>query len=293
MRSEDEHKAEIKSELFLRKSAVKNDEPIKEKVPGIEEFDKAKLLLYDEKYDEALAEMHRLVDEYKDGYVGKRALVSIEVILQRTGRDREILPMLEKYSNGNSKVAQYAHYSKGYQYLKQGEYNKAIEIMKATEFDEKDFYLRQARLYDLGAIHHSFLDKKAEAYSYFSELVNTYPDCPLANVAEVFYKVSKYNYEKPPTTKEETTVIETKLFANYPNPFNPSTVIKYQLSEASQVSLKVYDVMGREITTLVNSFQNKGSYDVIFNAKDLSSGIYFYKFNANGEQHINKMLLMK
>jgi hypothetical protein len=126
--------------------------------------------------------------------------------------------------------------------------------------------------------------------------VNTYPDCPLAEVAETFYKVRKYNYEKPTTKDEATdeiTVIETKLFANYPNPFNPSTVIKYQLSEASLVSLKVYDVMGREVTTLVNSFQNKGSYDVTFNANGLSSGIYFYKLNANGKQLINKMLLMK
>ena len=238
--------------------------------------------------------MHRLVDEYKDGYVGKRALVSIEEILIKTERFNEILPMLEKYSNGNSKVAQYAHYSKGYQYLEQREYNKAIEIMKATEFSEEDADLRQARLYDLGYIHHDFLGKKAEAYNYFSELVNTYQDCPLADVAEVFYKVSKYNYEKPPTKQEETIVVtETKLFANYPNPFNSSTVIKYQLSEASQVSLKVYDVMGKEVAILVNGFQNQGSYDVNFNANGFSSGIYFYKLNVNGIQYINKMLLMK
>jgi hypothetical protein len=84
-----------------------------------------------------------------------------------------------------------------------------------------------------------------------------------------------------------------KLHQNYPNPFNPLTIIKYQLSEASQVSLKVYDMLDREVTTLVNSYQNKGSYDVTFNAQGLSSGIYFYKLNANGKQLINKMLLMK
>jgi hypothetical protein len=86
---------------------------------------------------------------------------------------------------------------------------------------------------------------------------------------------------------------EIKLHQNYPNPFNPSTVIKYQLSDASQVSLRVYDVMGREVTTLVNSFQNEGNYDVTFNANCLASGIYFYKLNTNGKQLINKMLLMK
>ena len=86
---------------------------------------------------------------------------------------------------------------------------------------------------------------------------------------------------------------EYTLSQNYPNPFNPSTVIKYQIPEAAQVSLKVYDVMGKEAATLVNSYQARGSYDVTFNANGLSSGIYFYKLNANGKQLINKMLLMK
>jgi thermitase len=292
MNVQDDHRAEIESELFLRKRAVKNDEPV-EKVPGIEELDKARLLLHAENYDETLLAMHELVDKYKNGYVGKSALVFIEHTLLRIKRDKEILPMLEKYSKGKSKVAQYAHYRTGYQYLYQREYDKAITIMKGTEFNEEDSYLKQARLYDLGTIHHDLLTKKAEAYDYFSELVNTYPDCPLAEVVNTFYKITKDGYEKPTTSKEETIITETKLFANYPNPFNPSTVIKYQLSEASLVSLKVYDVMGKEVTTLVNSFQNKGSYDVTFNANGLSSGIYFYKLNANGKQLINKMLLMK
>jgi hypothetical protein len=114
---------------------------------------------------------------------------------------------------------------------------------------------------------------------------------------------SKYNmYRLTETTQSENTFdinglenipTEYILSQNYPNPFNPSTVIKYQLPEVAQVSLVVYDIMGREIATLVNGFQNAGSYDVTFNANGLSSGIYFYKLNANGKQLINKMLLMK
>ena len=242
---------------------VKNDEPIKEKIPGIEELDKAMKLLFTEKYEEALLEMYKLVDEYKDGYVGKRALVHIEEILVKTKRSNEILPMLEQYSKDKSKVAQFAEYRKAYQYVHLREYDKAIEIIKGTEFSKEDANLRQARLYDLGVVYHDVFGNKVEAYNYFNELLKTYPDCPLAEVVNTFYKITKDGYDKP-NAKEETTVTETKLFANYPNPFNPSTIIKYQLSEASQVSLKVYDVMGREITTLVNGFQNKGSYDVNF-----------------------------
>jgi tetratricopeptide (TPR) repeat protein len=286
---------EIESGIFLKETVVKDNKPI-EKVPGIEELDRATILLYSEEYEKAFAEMHRLVAEYKDGYVGKRALVFIEVILVKTERAKDILPMLEQYSNGNSKVAQFAHYRKVYQYFRLKEHDKAIEIMKSTEFSEEDADLRQARLYDLGVAYHDFLGKKAEAYRYFDELVKTYPDCPLAEVANTVYRLTKDGYEKPTVDEDKEIAIvptETKLFANYPNPFNPSTVIKYQLADASQVSLKVYDVMGREVATLVNSYQNKGSYEVTFNANGLASGIYFYKLNAGGKQFINKMLLMK
>ena len=289
---EDDYKAEVELELFLKKTAVKNDEPIKEKVPGIEELDEAIKLLYAEKYDEALLEMYKLVDNYQDGFVGKRALVFIENILAETGRSKEILAMLNGYSVGKSKVAQFANYRKGYQYLHLGEYDKAIAIMKATEFVEEDAGLRQERLSNLGIIYHDYLDKKAEAYGYFNELAKNYPESRLTKAIQRFYNIKSDGYDKSSTT-EETVITETKLFANYPNPFNPSTVIKYQLSEASQVNLKVYDVMGREVTTLVNSFQNKGSYDVTFNANGFSSGIYFYKLDVNGKQHMNKMLLMK
>ena len=288
----DDHKIEIDG-IFLKHVIVKNDEPVAEKVLGIEELDEAAKLLDDEKYDEALVAMHRLVDEYKDGFVGKRALVFIEEILKKTERRGEILSMLNTYSVGKSKVAEFAEYRKAYQYLRSNEIDQAIAIIKATEFGEEETDLREARLADLGIIYHDFLDKKSEAYIYFNELVKTYPESRLTKAIQIFYNVTSDGYENPPTAKEEITVTETKLFANYPNPFNPSTAIKYQLSEASPVSLKVYDVMGREVRTLVNSFQDKGSYDVTFNANGLASGIYFYKLNANGQQLINKMLLMK
>jgi tetratricopeptide (TPR) repeat protein len=289
----DDYQTEIESGLLLKRSEVTEDKPI-EQVPGIEELDGATKLLSNKKYDEALPEMHKLVEKYKDGFVGKRALVFIENILTETDRTKEILPMLNSYSIGDSKVAQFAEYRKGYQYFHLGEYDKGIEIMKGIEFNEEDADLKQARLYDLGVAYNNLLDQKEEAYNYFNELVRTYPDCQLAKIAIRFYDVTKDGYEKPPEgDKEVATVTETKLFANYPNPFNPSTIIKYQLSDASQVSLKVYDIMGREVVTLVNSFQNKGSYNVTFNANGLSSGIYFYKLNAGEKQLINKMLLIK
>ena len=84
-----------------------------------------------------------------------------------------------------------------------------------------------------------------------------------------------------------------ELFQNYPNPFNPVTTIKYQLPEAARVTVKVYDVIGREVAALVNELQNEGNYSTQLNASKLSSGIYFYTLRAGNFVSTKKMVLLK
>ena len=84
-----------------------------------------------------------------------------------------------------------------------------------------------------------------------------------------------------------------ELYDNFPNPFNPSTQIRFDLPLESFVKLKIYDVMGREIQTLVNEYKRKGSYLVSFNAVNVASGIYYYKLQADNFIIIKKMLLLK
>lgn len=81
--------------------------------------------------------------------------------------------------------------------------------------------------------------------------------------------------------------------SNYPNPFNPVTTISFDLPQAEFVKLKVYDMQGREISTLVNEFKTPGSYNVRFNASNFASGIYFYKFEAGSFMQIRKIVLIK
>jgi hypothetical protein len=83
------------------------------------------------------------------------------------------------------------------------------------------------------------------------------------------------------------------LLQNYPNPFNPTTIINYQLPVASHVVLKVYDILGREVTTLVNEIKTAGYYSVTFNASSLSSGIYFYRITAGEFRNIREMMFLK
>lgn len=92
---------------------------------------------------------------------------------------------------------------------------------------------------------------------------------------------------------EKQIPTEFTLLQNYPNPFNPSTSIKYRVSSISNVSLKVYDVLGNEVATLVNEEKSAGSYEVNFNAAGLSSGIYFYKLQAGSLVETKKMILIK
>ncbi len=83
------------------------------------------------------------------------------------------------------------------------------------------------------------------------------------------------------------------LYQNYPNPFNPSTTINYNIPKSSFVTIKVYDVLGREVTTLVKEEKMPGSYSVTFDSGKLVSGVYFYQLRAGDYTSIKKMVLLK
>jgi hypothetical protein len=84
-----------------------------------------------------------------------------------------------------------------------------------------------------------------------------------------------------------------QLFQNYPNPFNPTTNIKYQIANNSLVSIKIYDLLGKEIETLVDENQSPGTYEVIWNAEKYSSGVYFYKLISGNYSEVKRMMLIK
>ncbi|MGH7450172.1 MAG: T9SS type A sorting domain-containing protein, partial [bacterium] len=84
-----------------------------------------------------------------------------------------------------------------------------------------------------------------------------------------------------------------KVFQSYPNPFNAETVIEYELPEPGQVVMKVYNLVGKEVATLVNAKQTKGKYRISFDASHLPSGIYVYRLIANNQTVAKKMLVTK
>jgi hypothetical protein len=83
------------------------------------------------------------------------------------------------------------------------------------------------------------------------------------------------------------------LTQNFPNPFNPVTQINYGIMKSSNVKISVYDLLGKEVSTLVNEFQTAGNYSASFNASNFSSGVYFYKIETSDFSEMKKMSLIK
>ncbi|HEX3072767.1 MAG TPA: T9SS type A sorting domain-containing protein [Ignavibacteriales bacterium] len=83
------------------------------------------------------------------------------------------------------------------------------------------------------------------------------------------------------------------LAQNYPNPFNPETKISFSLPQSGKASLKVYDMLGREVAELVNGQMEKGTHSINFNGRSLSSGVYIYRLQAGAFTESKKMILMK
>jgi hypothetical protein len=121
--------------------------------------------------------------------------------------------------------------------------------------------------------------------------------CPFAayasagvNVLEFGVNISPVSGVVPITSQIPT---QYRLEQNYPNPFNPVTKINFEIPKTGFVSLKVYNVLGREVANLVNTVKNAGNYSVDFDGTNLSSGVYFYKLESNGFVDTKKMMLIK
>jgi len=127
----------------------------------------------------------------------------------------------------------------------------------------------------------------------------SYVDKNISGEGKVIYRLRQIDFDGSSNlsstveVKWESKPENYSLSQNYPNPFNPSTKIKYQVPEAGWVTLKVYNVLGNEIATLVNDKKNAGNYDVEFSAKNLSSGVYIYKLTCGSYSSTKRMILLK
>lgn len=108
-------------------------------------------------------------------------------------------------------------------------------------------------------------------------------------------KTDSLGYAPPVKIRQISTIIPNEfiLHQNYPNPFNPATKITYDIPKESFVKIRIYDITGREIKVIVNEFKQAGSYTAIFNGSGLSSGVYFYKLEADDFRQVKRMVMVK
>ncbi len=128
--------------------------------------------------------------------------------------------------------------------------------------------------------NYTFIDNNTQSGKYYYRLKQIDTD-------------GNFTYSKDVEIDVNSTLSSFNLYQNYPNPFNPNTTIKYSIPAAGLVTLKVYDVLGTELVTLINENKNPGTYQANFNASFLSSGIYFYKLTAGAFCQTKKLILIK
>jgi hypothetical protein len=164
-------------------------------------------------------------------------------------------------------------------FIREKENHKVIGIFNLTN-QEKTFTL-QGNLYT-GSYRDAFTNDSV----YFSENTEM-------TLLPWDYRVYEFGSGIILDQDDEIVINGFTLSQNYPNPFNPSTKIKYSIPHSSNVKIKVFNILGNEIMTLVDEFKVAGEYELTFDADNLPSGVYFYRMVTEGFSQTSKMILLK
>lgn len=180
--------------------------------------------------------------------------------------------------------------------LRAGKYDNVIENLNTIKENySKDEEMYKQALYKLAYVYGKYLKDESKTKEYLDELESKYPADQLVYDGKILLLRED---AKPTAPKEDKNVAVTasnkfELQENFPNPFNPTTTISYTLPENGTIQIKIYDVLGREVATLIDGFKTSGKHSVTWNANNVASGIYFYSIVFNKQRIYKKMLLMK
>lgn len=164
-------------------------------------------------------------------------------------------------------------------------YGEAGSFSLLKTVDENTFTTRHENLEAVGGGSQAYY--KVRAYNNQGPDYSDYTNIANIGVGQFYGGQDKKNLY------ENISNNEYRLMQNYPNPFNPSTIITYQFPEADFVTIKVYDMLGREVDILINGEKDAGTHSIEFDASGLSSGIYFYKIQTNNYVETRKLILQK
>ncbi|MCK9282487.1 MAG: T9SS type A sorting domain-containing protein, partial [Melioribacteraceae bacterium] len=261
------------------------------------------------RFDEAIPLFLEVFNKNKEELIGKYALTKIEECFTQSRRkdyfafsEKEIKPNITK---GNETYV-IALELEAHQMINAGEYSKAINNLTTilTKYNLNE-YIEKNTLFTLGSFYTLFTENKRDADNYFNSLKTKYPEDYLTSQIEIIKKMGesyvgnkKLILPNPEIKSESVNNNEEIIISNYPNPFNPTTTIEYNLPTEDNVKLEVYNSLGQLINVLVEGEQSAGKQRITWNGKDsfgnsVASGIYFYRIKTNSFSQIRKMILLK
>lgn len=259
---------------------------------GMAEVDLAYKIFLGGEYDEALSRFEAIVGKYPDNFSSRRALVFVTRCLDRLNRRNESLSRTAQLVQNfaGKEVYGLAQSLAVGELVKSGQYAEAVAQSQEIVNNFPGTTLAKYALYDLGSIHWYRLEDEKAGESYFRQLIAAWPEddltiSALATLGE--WKPGQGKGSQPGFAGLESVPRSYELAQNFPNPFNPQTEILYQLPEPGRVSLKIYDLLGKEVRTLVEEFREAGYHQVIWDGRDnanrtVPSGVYLRKLAANG-----------
>ena len=269
---------------------------------GISEVDYAYLIYRNKDYQTAASLFETIVHKYPAHFSGRRALAFLYKCnkhLDKASENRSLLNDISAAYPDYEICALAKNFAAG-DLIKQGDYQAAISKNQAViNSFAKTEYAKQA-LFNLGNTYWYFLEDEKTGEMYYRQLIEAYPDddlsiSALATLGE--WKPIEPN-PQPPLAQNQAEIKEFSLDQNYPNPFNPETTIRYRLVEASQVTIKIYNLLGEEVITLVDQTQLQGNHAIQWNGRDrfgntVVNGVYWIRLQTGKFVGQKKLILLQ
>ena len=253
-------------------------------------------------YDQIIKDFKKFINNNPESPLAKVALVASAKSYRRIDdlRGKNDFADMKNFLSGIIEKSEYAELKPQAERLMIEYYRLKKDFTEAIEtadniigkYKEDSDYLCGV-LFAKGLILAYDLNKTDKASECFSYIVQKYPESNITLLAENELRILGIEIKKD---VKENPVAEDNLgfsTSSYPNPFNPTTTISYTIPKDGRVEIKVYDALGREVATLVNEVKPAGKYNVVFNAANLASGVYFYRLTVNDLAVTKKIILMK
>ncbi len=249
-------------------------------------------------YNEAISLLKQAISESLDTGRTWIAINKIASSYRRLGREEETYQYLTNLKQDSKHAAlrpivdnQLISY-----HLRQGDAETAVELAEnllASEINAED---RAALLYRLGNIYRSKLNNPSQAAIYYRQVITHFSEDPACELAQA--KLERMGEAIPPIKKESEEMVTELSLSGYPNPFNPAATVSFSLPEGGDVSLIVYDMLGREVIRLAEGFRDAGRHELTWDGRDseglqVPTGIYITKLSTPLETKVIRMLMMK